>query len=116
MTEQLCALYAERETLDAHFPGMDAAEIVEQANGLRARLAALGEGPFVALDASRRDPAQELGDSLEAQLVELYAEKEALAAAFPGMSYDEIARDSHEKRDRIERLRTASPEALATAA
>ena len=72
MAEQLCALYAEKEALEARFPDMSAADIVEVGTGVR---------PTEPLD---HLSSLEAADSLEAQLIDLYAEKQILAAAFSG--------------------------------
>ncbi|GEM_PF-5303266 len=78
MAEQLCALYAEKEALEARFPGMSTADIVEAATGVRPA-EPLGHRPW-----------PEAADSLEAQLIDLYADRQILAEAFPGMEIDDI--------------------------
>ena len=79
MAEQLCALYAEREILESRFPGMSAHDVVETLTGVRPT-----ERP-------EHLPSSETADSLEAQLIELYADKQVLAGAFPDMDVHDIA-------------------------
>ncbi len=79
MAEQLCVLYAEREILEARFPGMSIPDVIEVLTGVRL------------INTAEHLPSSEAADSLEAQLIEMYADRQALAEAFPGMSIDEIA-------------------------
>ena len=114
MVEQLCALYAEKETLDASFPGLSAAEIVEAVRTVRDRLRAIGKpsppSPVIP-PASDLPPAlssSDAKDSLEAQLIEMYDERAVLAEAFPGLDADEIAAEYKISLDQLAHFEKAT--------
>lgn len=131
MAEQLNELYAEKELLENQFPGMGPKEIVEMVKSLESQLLAIVEEHFEEFVAFRaameksfpgmtvedvlecarvgklnshltaKNPAT-AQESLEAQLIDLYEERQALATAFPGLTPKEIVEEFRAKLEKLE--------------